>query len=410
MTCRHCGSSARLPFVDLGSAPFSNSYLDEQDLRASEKWFPLQVVVCTECWLAQTEQLCDREELFPPDYAYFSSFSSTWVRHAEQCVSALVERFRLGASSRVIEIAANDGYLLQHVQKRGIPCLGVEPTASTAAAARDKGIEIVQEFFGTALAEKLATAGGCADVIIANNVLAHVPDINDFVAGVRRLLKEGGVAVFEFPHLMKMVAGVQFDTIYHEHYSYLSLVTVNRIFESQGLAIFDVQELATHGGSLRVYAQDVALGRHSQAARLAELVAREGEMGLDTAGYYEKFQVRVDALKNSFLEFLLGARREGRVVAGYGAAAKGNTLLNYAGVKADLIRFVVDRNPAKQGKFLPGSRIPIVGEARLQDEKPDYVVIFPWNLRQEVTAQLAYIRDWGGRLVTTVPSLAIDAG
>lgn len=408
MTCRHCGSSAWLPFVDLGSAPFSNSYLDEQSLRVSEKWFPLQVVVCAECWLAQTEQLSDMEELFPPDYAYFSSFSSTWVRHAEQCVSALVKRFQLGASSRVIEIAANDGYLLQHVQKRGIPCLGVEPTASTAAAARDRGIEIVQEFFGTALAEKLATAGVRADMSIANNVLAHVPDINDFVAGVRCLLKEGGVAVFEFPHLMRMVAGVQFDTIYHEHYSYLSLLTVSRIFETQGLEIFDVEELTTHGGSLRVFAQDVTRGRHAKAARVAELAAREAEAGLDTAGYYEGFQTRVDAAKNAFLEFLVGARREGRVVAGYGAAAKGNTLLNYAGVRTDLIRYVVDRNPAKRGKCLPGSRIPIVGEARLQDEKPDYVVIFPWNLREEIMQQLDYIRAWDGRFVIAVPELTLS--
>ncbi len=408
MSCRHCGCSDHLPFVDLGSAPFSNSYLDEQSLQVSEKWFPLQVVVCTECWLAQTEQLSDMKELFPPDYAYFSSFSSSWVRHAEQCVSALVKRFQLDASSRVIEIAANDGYLLQHVQKRGIPCLGIEPTASTAAAARDRGIEIVQEFFGTPLAEKLAAAGVRADVSIANNVLAHVPDINDFVAGVRLLLKEGGVAVFEFPHLMRMVAGVQFDTIYHEHYSYLSLMTVTRIFETQGLEIFDVEELATHGGSLRVLAQDVTQGRHAKTARVAELLAREAEAGLDTAGYYEGFQTRVDAVKGAFLEFLDRARQEGRVVAGYGAAAKGNTLLNYAGVKADLIRYVVDRNPAKRGKCLPGSRIPIVAEARLQDEKPDYVVIFPWNLREEIMQQLDYIRGWDGRFVIAVPELTIS--
>ncbi len=408
MSCRHCGSGAQLPFLNLGSSPFSNAYLDEQELPAPEQWFPLEVVVCADCWLVQTQHSSEMEALFPADYAYFSSFSSTWVEHAERCVSALVRRFELGATSRVIELAANDGYLLQHVQKLGIPCLGVEPTASTAAAAREKGIEIVQEFFGTALAERLAAAGTRADVTIANNVLAHVPDINDFVAGVRKLLKQEGVGVFEFPHLMRLVAGMQFDTIYHEHYAYLSLMTVSRIFESQGLEIFDVEELATHGGSLRVFAQVVAQGRRPKAVRVAELIAREVEAGLDTAAYYEGFQKRADAVKNAFLEFLLQAKREHRTVVGYGAAAKGNTLFNYAGVKADLIRYVVDRNPAKQGKYLPGSRIPIVEEARLRDDKPDYVLIVPWNLQEEIMRQLEYIRSWGGRFVVAVPEPTVS--
>jgi SAM-dependent methyltransferase len=310
----------------------------------------------------------------------------------------------------VVEVAANDGTLLAYVKARGIPCLGIEPTASTAAAARAKGIEIVQEFFGIALAESLARAGRQADLIAANNVLAHVPEINDFVAGFTRLLKAQGVATFEFPHLLRLITEAQFDTIYHEHFSYLSLGAVVRIFSAAGLTVFDVEELTTHGGSLRVYAQRSDSGSHPVGPQVADLLERERASGLFDPALYTAFQPRVERIKNAFLTFLLEAKHQGRRVAAYGAAAKGNTLLNYAGVRPDLIPYVVDRNPAKQGKYLPGSRIPVVDEERLKQDQPDYIVILPWNVREEITAQLIYTRTWGARFVTAVPELVVDPG
>lgn len=407
MKCRHCGSELNLPLVDLGSAPPSNAYLTERTLHAPEKWFPLRVLVCETCWLVQTEDFSQAHELFDANYAYFSGFSSSWLAHSERYVADMVARLDLGPASHVVEVAANDGYLLQYVQARGIPCTGVEPTASTAAAARAKGIDIVQDFFGARLAGELVALGKQADLTAANNVLAHVPDINDFVAGFAILLKPQGVATFEFPHLMRLVDENQFDTIYHEHYSYLSLTAVDRIFAANGLAVFDVDELPTHGGSLRVHAQRADSGRRPRTEAVAALLDREVRAGMRKAGYYADFQIRTDRVKNDFLSFLLDAKRRGMRVAGYGAAAKGNTLMNYAGVRPDLLAFVVDRNPAKQGKFMPGSRIPIVEESRLSTEKPDYVVILPWNLKDEVMAQLAYIRDWGGEFVTAVPELRV---
>lgn len=407
MKCRHCGAELQLPLVDLGSAPPSNAYLTESTLHAPEKWFPLRVLVCTECWLAQTEDYAGAEELFDADYAYFSSFSSTWLQHAEHYVETMVGRFELGENSHVVEVAANDGYLLQYVKAHGIPCLGIEPTTSTAAAARTKGIEIVEDFFGVRLARMLAGHGRQADLIIANNVLAHVPDINDFVAGFAQLLKPHGVATFEFPHLMQLVSRNQFDTIYHEHFSYLSLGTVTRIALRNGLTVFDVEELPTHGGSLRVYAQHSDTGQHDAEASVSKLLSREEEAGMATAEYYAGFQAKADKVKNDLVAFLLVAKFRGKTVAAYGAAAKGNTLLNYAGIRPDLIPFVVDRNPAKQGKFLPGSRIPIVHEVILQDKTPDYVLILPWNLTDEVMAQLNYIHAWGGKFVKAVPEFAI---
>lgn len=407
MKCRHCHAKLRLPLVDLGSAPPSNAYLTQESLKAPEKWYPLRVLVCEQCWLVQTEDFAQANELFDPEYAYFSSYSSSWLEHARAYVEQVTERFKLDANSHVIEVAANDGYLLQYVQQKNIPCIGIEPTASTAAAAREKGIDIIEEFFGLSLARQLATQGRQADLMLGNNVLAHVPDINDFVTGFATLLKPQGVGTFEFPHLLNLLRHNQFDTIYHEHFSYLSLTAVSRIFNANGLSVFDVEELPTHGGSLRVYAQRTDTGIHQVSEAVARLLAIEADAGINSAASYADFQERADQVKNDFLDFLLTARREGKTVAGYGAAAKGNTLMNYAGVRSDLLQFVVDKNPAKQGKFMPGSRIPIYPEAQVDAHKPDYVVILPWNLKQEVIQQLHYIQEWSGRFVTVVPELSI---
>jgi SAM-dependent methyltransferase len=407
MKCRHCGTELTLPLIDLGTAPPSNAYLTEIALHAPEKWYPLRVLVCKECWLAQTEDFAQAEELFSADYAYFSSYSDTWLRHAEQYVAKMVERFGLAQESFVVEVAANDGYLLQYVQARGIPCLGVEPTASTAMAARAKGIVITNEFFGENLARKLAAQGKQTDLIVANNVLAHVPDINDFVRGFTTLLKPQGVATFEFPHLLRLVKECQFDTIYHEHYSYLSLTAVQRIFTHNGLALFDIEELPTHGGSLRVYAQSAVTGGQSVNSRVTELVKREDDAGMTTPAFYAGLQRRAEKIKYDLLTFLIEKSSQGKRVAAYGAAAKGNTLLNFAGIHPDLLSFVVDRNPAKQGKFMPGSRIPVVSEEVIRQTHPDYVLILPWNLREEVVQQLGYIRDWGGQFAVAVPGLEL---
>lgn len=408
MKCRHCAAELTLPLVDLGSAPPSNAYLSADTLRAPEKWFPLRVLVCERCWLVQTEDFAKAEDLFDAEYAYFSAFSASWLAHAERYVAEQVDRFGLDADSRVVEVAANDGYLLQYVKTRGIPCIGIEPTAHTAAAARKLGIDVVEEFFGTALARSLLKRGLAADLMIANNVLAHVPDINDFARGFASLLKPHGVATFEFPHLQQLIANCQFDTIYHEHFSYLSLTAVHRIFTAAGLTIFDVEELTTHGGSLRVFSQRTDHGDEPVDQRVGAMLSRENCAGLATADYYREFQSRAERVKNGFLDFLLAAKRNGESVAAYGAAAKGNTLMNFAGIRPDLISFIAERNPAKCGKYMPGSRIPIVNEAKLQDFRPDYIVILPWNLRDEIVGQLEYAREWGARFVTAVSELAIS--
>jgi len=407
MNCRHCRASLTLTFVDLGSAPPSNAYLTAAALKKAELWYPLRVLVCSECRLVQTEDYAGASEIFTETYAYFSSYSRSWLDHAEKYVATVVERFRLSQHSRVVELAANDGYLLQYVQARGIPCIGVEPTASTARAARDKGIEIIEKFFGVQLAEEMLGQGKPADLIAANNVLAHVPDINDFVSGVTMLLAENGVATFEFPHLLNLVANNQFDTIYHEHYSYLSMSAVTRIFERNGLSVFDVEEIPTHGGSLRVFAQRNS-DRRPRTDAVGRLLDRERSVGVLTDAYYAGFQSRTDRVKNDFLRFLVEAKRDGKKIAGYGAAAKGNTLMNYAGVRPDLMPYVVDKSPAKQGKFLPGTRIPIVDESHLRRERPDFVIVLPWNLWDEVTTDLSYMRDWGGRCVRAVPELQVS--
>ncbi len=407
MNCRHCAAALRLPFLELGSAPPSNAYLSDAALRAPELWYPLRLLVCERCWLVQTEDHAGREALFTDDYAYFSSFSSSWLQHARAYVQGMRERLALGASSLVAEVAANDGYLLQYVQQAGMPCYGVEPTASTAAAARAKGIHIVERFFGVALATELAAQGRQVDLVAANNVLAHVPDINDFVAGFAVLLKEQGVATFEFPHLLRMVAENQFDTAYHEHYSYLSLTTVRQVFSANGLTVFDVEQHPTHGGSLRVFAQRADSGRQAVTGAVGQLLQQETAAGVASAAFYSGFQARAERVKHDFVAFLIEARRSGKTVAAYGAAAKGNTLMNFAGVRPDLLAFVVDRNPAKQGQWMPGSRIPIVPESQLHGARPDYVVLLPWNLKAELVQQLAYVRGWGGRFVTAVPSLQV---
>jgi 2-polyprenyl-3-methyl-5-hydroxy-6-metoxy-1,4-benzoquinol methylase len=407
MKCRHCNTELKLPLIDLGSAPLSNAYLTEQTLHTPEKWFPLRVLVCESCWLVQTEDFAQAEELFDEDYAYFSSFSTSWLKHAEQYVKDMTERFSLNEGSHVMEVAANDGYLLQYFKECNIPCTGIEPTASTAAVAREKGISIVEEFFGVELAEKLVTQGKQADLIAANNVLAHVPDINDFVSGFAILLKPNGVATFEFPHLLNLINENQFDTIYHEHFSYLSLTALETIFKENGLQVFDVEEHSTHGGSLRLFAQRSDIKIHTVTENVTKLRKKEIDLEMNNSIFYENFQKRVDIAKDNFLNFLLRAKKDNKKVVAYGAAAKGNTLLNYAGVRPDLISYVADKNPNKQGKYMPGSRIPIKGEGFLKRDKVDYVVILPWNLKDEVANQLDYIKQNGGRFVVAVPNINI---
>jgi SAM-dependent methyltransferase len=405
MKCRHCQEELSQVLVDLDSSPPSNAYLTSLD--EAEADYPLKVLVCNTCWLVQTEDYAAADELFEEDYAYFSSFSSSWLDHARRYVEAMIKRFDLGPDSCVAEVAANDGYLLQYVVEAGIPCYGVEPTASTAAAAREKGIDIVGEFFGVDLGQRLADEGRSADLTAANNVLAHVPDINDFAGGFARLLKPAGVSTFEFHHLKVLVDECQFDTIYHEHYSYLSLTAVDNVLRTNGLSVFDVEQLTTHGGSLRVYAQRTDTGTRPVSDAVTSLLAEERAAGVASPGYYEGFQSRVDAIRDGLLGFLDKAEADGRSVAAYGAAAKGNTLLNYSRVTSDRVDFVVDANPHKQGQYLPGSHIPIVDQAVLYDRKPDYVLILPWNLMDEISAQLAGVAEWGGQLVRAVPSLQI---
>lgn len=409
MRCRHCHEEVDHVFLDLGVAPPSNAYLSEADLHGPEVYYPLRVRVCHYCWLVQTEDYARHDSLFSPNYAYFSSTSRSWLAHAKSYVEAIVPRLHLDRRSMVVEIAANDGYLLQYVKERNIPCLGIEPTHSTAQAAKDRGIPVIEEFFGEALASRMLTAHRPADLIIANNVLAHVPDINDFVAGIKTLLSPTGTATVEFPHLLNLLRECQFDTVYHEHFSYLGLGTVKRIFERFGLSVYDVERLPTHGGSLRVYAGHAEHG-WSPSERLGEVLEAEIVYGLQTPAPYEALQQQAERIKNELLEFLLSCKKQNRKVIGYGAAAKGNTLLNFAGVKPDLLPIVVDAAPSKQGKYLPGSRIPIVDERIISEQQPDFILIFPWNLRAEISHQLSYINQWGGAFVTAVPQLAIAAG
>jgi SAM-dependent methyltransferase len=404
MNCRHCLSPLKHVFLDLGFAPPSNAYLNRADLGRPELYFPLKLFVCKHCWLVQTEDYAEAGDLFKHDYAYFSSVSQSWLDHAARYTEMVISRLHLGRQSLVIEIAANDGYLLKNFVAAGIPCLGIEPTDSTAAVAERKGITVLRKFFGQALAEQLASEGKQADLIVGNNVYAHVPDINDFTVGLKTALKPGGVITLEFPHLMRLIEHTQFDTVYHEHFSYLSLHTVCRIFAQAGLRIWDVEELSTHGGSLRVYGCHAGDGR-DEGATVEALLDEETRRGLQRLSGYFEFQPRAERIKNELLGFLIEQKRAGRSVAAYGAAAKGNTLLNYAGVKPDLLPYVCDAAPSKQGKLLPGSHIPVLPPAILAERQPDWLLILPWNIADEVMEQQAAVRRWGGRFVSAVPEL-----
>lgn len=407
MQCRFCKTELKHVFIDLINSPASNSFLTREQLNEPEVFFPLKVFTCHNCFLVQVDEYKKSDAIFNNEYVYFSSFSTSWLEHSRRYTERMIERFSYSGRSLVVEIASNDGYLLQYFQQRQIPVLGIEPTANTAEVAVSKGINTVVDFFGKALATRLAAEGKKADLLLGNNVLAHVPDIVDFVGGMKVLLKEDGVITMEFPHLMQLVDNNQFDTIYHEHFSYLSFHTVQQIFESQGLVLFDVEEIPTHGGSLRIYARHRENTARPVSPNVETLLKKESAAGLTTLAYFDNFQQKALKVKLELTDFLIRQKQEGHKVAAYGAAAKGNTLLNYCGIKSDLIDFVVDANPHKQGKWLPASHIPVVAEDTLRQQRPDYVLILPWNLREEIVRQLDYIREWGGKFVVPIPHLQI---
>lgn len=407
MVCRFCKTELRHVFVDLFHAPASNSFLNQQQLNEPEVSYPLKVFTCSNCFLVQVDEYQKSGAIFNNEYVYFSSFSSSWLEHARAYVEMMTNRFALNSSSLVMEVASNDGYLLQYFYQRQIPVLGVEPTSNTAQVAIEKGIETHVDFFGTALAQRLVEAGRTADVLLGNNVLAHVPDILDFVKGMKMVLKATGVITMEFPHLLRLVAQNQFDTIYHEHFSYLSFSTVRKIFQSQGLELFDVEELPTHGGSIRIYARHLEDQSQPITPNVARMIQMELDAGMETLEFYQGFQQKALRIKMDFLLFLIEQKKQGKKVAAYGAAAKGNTLLNYCGIKNDLIEFVSDANPHKQGKWLPSSHIPVFDESCLKSARPDFVVIFPWNLKDEIVRQLGYVREWGGQFVIAIPELTV---
>lgn len=404
--CRFCGNQLITTFVDLGSSPLCETYLAAHELNAMERFYPLHVYVCDACFLVQLEEYVSPNDIFT-HYAYFSSYSTSWLAHAERFTNMATERFSLGPQSLVIELASNDGYLLQYFVKAGIPVLGIDPAKNVAAAAVEKGVNTITRFFGRELGQELAESGQKADLIIGNNVLAQVPNLNDFVGGLPLVLADHGVLTMEFPHLERLIEGNQFDTIYHEHFSYFSLLTVKKIFTRAGLTIFDVEELPTHGGSLRIYARHEQDTSKSVTDRLRGLLAHERKLGMEGRDYYLTFAQKVMATKRKLLRFLIDAKESGKTVAGYGAPGKGNTLLNYCGIRSDLLEYTVDRNPFKHGKFLPGTHIPIYDPSRIEETKPDYLLILPWNLKDEIVEQLAYIRDWGGRWVIPIPGVEV---
>jgi SAM-dependent methyltransferase len=404
--CRFCAAALRHTFCDLGESPVSNAFLSAGQLGHPERFFPLHAYVCAECLLVQLEEFQAPKEIFS-EYAYFSSYSDTWLRHAEKYAHAMIERFAIGPASRVVEIASNDGYLLQHFKRAGVPVFGIEPAANVARAAEARGIPTLVEFFGTQCARRLAVEGRQADLIAANNVLAHVPALNDFVEGLRILLAPAGIATLEFPHLLRLMQGNQFDTIYHEHFSYFSLMAAQRIFAAHGLEAFDVDELPTHGGSLRLYVRHNGKRARPVGKTVGKVLALERAAGLDRMESYVAFHDRASEIKRALLEFLTSARRAGKRIAAYGAAAKGNTLLNYCGVRADMIDFVADRSPHKQGRFLPGTHIPVRAPEHVRDARPDYLLILPWNLRDEVMEQNSFIREWGGKFVVPIPAVEV---
>src|SRR5215218_205829 len=405
-SCRFCAAPLRHTFVDLGMSPLCESYVSADHVNAVEAFYPLHAKICGSCLLVQLEEFVAPEEIFT-EYAYFSSYSDSWVAHARAYVETAVERFGLGPDSLVVELASNDGYLLQHVVERGIPALGIEPAANVAVAAQEKGIETVVEFFGCDLAARLVAEGRRADLLAANNVMAHVPHLNDFVGGMEPLLAPHGVVTIEVPHLLRLVEDNQFDTIYHEHFSYFSLLTARKVLAAHGLEVFDVDELKSHGGSLRLYAQRRSSGRRPVGPMVEALLERERALGFDTLEGHAGFSARVEETKWRLLEFLIQCRREGKRVVGYGAPGKGNTLLNYCGIRTDFLDFTVDRNPYKQGQFLPGTHIPIRHPEALEPARPDFILILPWNLKEEIVAQLSYTREWGARCVVPIPEVEV---
>ena len=404
--CRFCHTPLEHTFIDLGMTPLSNAFLDEEQLRDKECFYPLHAYVCSKCFLVQLEEFEPPEMIFS-DYAYFSSYSQSWLEHAKRYVNEMVNRFNLSQNHHVVEIASNDGYLLQYFKENGIPVLGVEPAANVAKVAQKAGVPTVVKFFGIDTARELADDGKQADLLLGNNVLAHVPGINDFVAGMKILLKPDGIITMEFPHLLQLIRHNQFDTIYHEHFSYLSLLTVSKIFTYHNLTLFDVEELPTHGGSLRIFAQHSDNAIFPETERYRALIAKERDEGLDRLGTYSSFTECVHGAKRALLKFLIKAKGEGKTVVGYGAAAKGNTLLNFCGIRRDFIEYVADRSPHKQGRYLPGTHIPIYSPERINKTQPDYLLILPWNLKDEVMEQMARIREWGGKFVVSIPSLQV---
>jgi SAM-dependent methyltransferase len=405
-SCRFCGNRLKHTFVDLGMSPPCQNHVTSQQLNEMERFYPLHAYVCEKCFLVQLGEFISPAEIFS-EYAYFSSYSESWLRHVSNYTDVVTQRFGLGATSRVVELASNDGYLLQYFAKKGVPVLGVEPAANVAEVARQKGIPTVVKFFGRETARELLAAGHGADLLLGNNVLAHVPDLNDFVGGMKILLKPHGVITMEFPHLVQLVEQNQFDTIYHEHFSYFSFTTVEKVFAHHGLTLFDVEELPTHGGSLRIYGKHVGNESMAVTDRVGSLRAREQAWGVSDLATYQAFAARVKATKRNILDFLIEARRAGKSVVGYGAPGKGNTLLNYCGCKTDFLDYTVDRNPYKQNKFTPGTRIPILAPERIRETQPDFVFILPWNLKDEVAAQLEYIRSWGGQFVVPIPEVRV---
>jgi 2-polyprenyl-3-methyl-5-hydroxy-6-metoxy-1,4-benzoquinol methylase len=404
--CRFCGAPLSNTFVDLGMSPLCESYLSAEQLNQMEPFYPLHVYVCENCYLVQLEQYVSPENIFT-EYAYFSSYADSWLRHVKAYTDMMVDRFHLNESSYVVEVASNDGYLLQYFVEKGIPVLGIEPARNVAKVAIEKGVPTLIEFFGQECAHRLVAEGKQADLIAGNNVLAQVPDVNDFVAGLKILLKPQGIITIEFPHLMCLVAENQFDTIYHEHFSYFSFITAEKIFAAHGLILFDVEELPTHGGSLRIFARHVDDLSKPVTERAKALEQREKQAGIMEMTYYSAFDEQVKETKRKLLEFLIQAKRDGKRIAGYGAPGKGNTLLNYCGIRTDFLDYTVDRNPYKQGKFLPGTHIPIYPPERISETKPDYVMILPWNFKDEILKQMEFIRDWGGKFIVPIPEVKI---
>lgn len=407
MRCRFCNNNLTHEFIDLVNSPPSNSFLTKEQLNEPEIFYPLKLYVCDKCFLVQIDEYKGSKEIFNQNYAYFSSYSTSWLEHAKRYVEMVIDRFEFNENSQVIEIASNDGYLLQYFKLKQIPVLGIEPAANVAMSAQEKGIETIEDFFGANLANRLFSQDRMADLIIGNNVFAHVPDVNDFVAGLKIALKDNGVITLEFPHLMQLIEQNQFDTIYHEHFSYFSFATAKLIFKKHGLELFDVEQISTHGGSLRIYGKHKDDASKNISPNVTELLHEEKTKGMQTTEYYDGFQNKADRVKYDLIDFLIKQQKNGKRVAAYGAAAKGNTLLNYCGIKKDLIEFVVDASSHKQGKYLPGSHIPVVNEDEITKWKPDFVMILPWNIKDEIAEQLSYIRDWGGRFVVAVPEIKV---